>query len=86
MMQNTAISFYACVTNVPDRIPLVLNELDEKFHIRVDDNLELITVRHALPQVISMVKEGKMVLLEEHIGKTIQLVVKDVPGMEWKKE
>lgn len=86
MMQNTAISFYACVTNVPDRIPLVINELDEKFHIRVDENLELITVRHALPQVFSMVKEGKMVLLEEHIGKTIQLVVKDVPGMQWRKE
>lgn len=84
MMQNTAISFYACVTNIPERIPLVLSELEDKFHILVDDNLELITIRHSLPQTYQMVKEGKMVLLEEHIGKTIQLVVKDIPSMQWK--
>lgn len=84
MMQNTAISFYACVTNVPERIPLVMKDLEDKFHIHVDDNLELITIRHSLPQVYDMVKERKIVLLEEHIGETIQLVVRDVPGMEWK--
>jgi aspartate kinase len=84
MMQNTAISFYACVTNVPDRIPQVIRALEDKFYIHVDDNLELITIRHSQPQVYEMVKERKVVLFEEHMGATIQMVVRDLPGMEWK--
>ena len=84
MMQNTAISFYACVTDVPDRIPQVIRALEDKFYIHVDDHLELITIRHSQPQVYEMVKERKVVLFEEHMGATIQMVVRDLPGMEWK--
>lgn len=81
MMQNTAISFYACVTDVPDRMQSMIEELSDKFNIIKDEGLELITVRHSLPQVYEAVIHGKMVLLEERIGKSIQLVVKDMPAM-----
>jgi aspartate kinase len=81
MMQNTAISFYACVTDVPDRMPPMIEELSGKFNIIKDEGLELITVRHSLPQVYEAVIHGKMVLLEERIGKSIQLVVKNMPAM-----
>lgn len=81
MMQNTAISFYACVTDVPDRMQPMIEELSDKFNIIKDEGLELITVRHSLPQVYEAVIHGKMVLLEERIGKSIQLVVKDMPAM-----
>lgn len=81
MMQNTAISFYACVTNVPERMTAMLEELADKFDIIRDEDLELITIRHAIPQIYEEVTRGKMVLLEERIGKTIQIVVRNVPLM-----
>lgn len=84
MMQNTAISFYACVTRVPDRMQLMIEDLSEKFNIIKDENLELITIRHSMPHVYESITYGKRVLLEERIGKTIQLVVRDVPVIKRK--
>lgn len=84
MMQNTAISFYACVTRVPDRTQLMIEDLSEKFNIIKDENLELITIRHSMPHVYESIIYGKRVLLEERIGKTIQLVVRDVPVIKRK--
>jgi len=84
MMQNTAISFYACVTNVPDRMAMMINDLSEKFNIIKDEGLELITIRHSMPHVYESVTYGKIILLEERIGKTIQLVVRDVPPIKRK--
>ncbi len=81
MMQNTAISFYACVTHVPERMTAMLEELADKFDIIRDEDLELITIRHAIPQIYEEITRGKMVLLEERIGKTIQIVVRNVPLM-----
>ena len=84
MMQNTAISFYACVTNVPDRMTPMIQDLSEKFKIIQDDDLELITIRHAMPHVYESVTYGKRILLEERIGKTVQIVVQDVPVIKRK--
>jgi aspartate kinase len=84
MMQNTAISFYACVTAVPDRMTPMLQDLSEKFKIIRDDDLELITIRHSMPHVYESVTYGKRILLEERIGKTVQIVVQDVPVIKRK--
>lgn len=86
MMQNMAISFSVCVTNIPRRIKGLLEELDASFNVRMDEGLELITVRHYKEEVVKTLLEGKMVLFEERIRNTIQLVVKDVPVMKRKVE
>lgn len=84
MMQNMAISFSVCVTNNPRRIKGLLAALDQNFNVRVDEGLELITIRHFKEEVVKTLLEGKMVLFEERIRNTIQLVVKDVPVMKRK--
>ena len=83
MMQNMAISFSVCVTLKDiDRLNKVIDFLRKDFEVRVEKDLELITIRHYHKNVIEQLKKGKIVLLEERIRQTIQMVVKDVPMME----
>ena len=85
MMQNMAISFSVCITLKDiNRLNKVIKILSENFEVRVEKNLELITIRHYHQEVIKQMKKGKIVLLEERIRQTIQLVMKDVPIMERK--
>ncbi len=80
IMRNTAISFSACVTakrNLEDMI----HELRTKFNVRLDGEVELITIRHYSSQMIEEMIREKIVLMEEKISKTIQLVVQNTPMM-----
>ncbi len=82
MMQNTAISFSVCLSNRDERIEAFINDLKDDFKIIKDDNLELITVRHYLSEILEKLKAGKLILLEASLGGTVQIVVKDVPQIE----
>ncbi len=82
MMQNTAISFSVCLTNRPDRIAALLEDLNADFNISKEDNLELITVRHYKKEVLEKLKTNKLILLEAYIRGTVQMVVKDLPEVE----
>jgi aspartate kinase len=84
MMQNTAISFTICVGNVPDRIERFIREVSDEFKVKSEEELELITIRHYTPETIENLKKGKMVLFEERIRNTMQLVVKNIPPIERK--
>ncbi len=82
MMQNTAISFSVCLTNRPERIAALIEDLSEDFKITKEENLELITIRHYKSEVVERLKVNKLILLEAYIRDMIQMVVKDVPEVE----
>jgi aspartate kinase len=82
LMQNSAISFSICVNHHPERIAKLLEAIQDDYQVIMDENLELITVRHYKPELLGELKRNKMVLLEERIPKTIQLVMKNVPLMQ----
>lgn len=83
MMQNMAISFSVCVTpKDEDRLNKLIQELKKDFKVLQEKKLELITIRHYHQSVIDQMKKKKIVLLEERIRNTVQMVVKDVPVME----
>ena len=84
MMQNTAISFVVCITNHEEKLEKFSKMIEEKFKLIVDQGLELITVRHYHQPLLDNLKSGKVVMLEERLPKTIQMVVKDVPVMRRK--
>jgi len=84
MMQNTAISFSICVPNIPDRVQKFIDEVSDEFKIKTESGLELITIRHFTDDIIHSLKKGKIVLFEERIQNTLQMVVRDVPLMERK--
>lgn len=80
MMQNSAISFSLCVNDIDDRADRFAAQIEKDFKVMIERDLELITVRHPQDNVLTNLRSGKIVLLEEKIkGRTVQMVVKDVP-------
>lgn len=82
MMQNTAISFTICVPNIPDRLEKFVQGVSDEFKVKSEDGLELVTIRHYNQDTIDNLKKGKIVLFEERIRNTLQMVVKNVPAIE----
>jgi len=84
MMRNTAISFTICTNFLPDKIQAFEKSLGDDFKSVVDENLELITIRHYNEETLTAMKVNRLVLLEERLHKTIQMVVKNIPVMKRK--
>ncbi len=84
MMRNTAISFMVCVPNQPDRLKGLFKEMEKDFTVMKEENVELVTIRHYQEGVIDELKKAKIVLLEERIRKTFQMVTKNVPVIKRK--
>lgn len=82
MMQNTAISFTICVGNVPDRVDKFIKAVSDEFKVKMQEGLELITIRHYNQETIDNLKKGKMVLFEERIRNTMHMVVRNMPPVE----
>jgi aspartate kinase len=82
MMQNTAISFTICVPNIPDRLEKFIKDVSDEFKVKMEEGLELLTIRHYNEETIANLKKGKMVLFEERIRNTLQMVVKNIPAVE----
>ncbi|MBK8296658.1 MAG: aspartate kinase [Saprospiraceae bacterium] len=85
MMRNTAISFSVCVRNDPQRIKALIKEVENEYKVLVDQDLELLTIRHYQDAMIPKLLEEKIVILEERIRKTLQMVVKNAPAIVPKK-
>ena len=81
MMQNGAITFSVCVNDVDDRIDRFIQLIEKDFKVGVERHLELVTVRHYQKDLLSYLKKGKIVLLEERIARNTQIVMKNVPMM-----
>lgn len=77
VMQNSAISFSVCLDNDVKKIPDLIKELQKKFRVLYNDNLELITIRYYNQPTIDRVCIGKKILLEHKSRYTVQLVVKN---------
>ncbi len=82
MMRNTAISFTVCVPDLPDRIEKLKVILEKEYSVTVETGMELITIRHYQEDVLKSLTKGKIVLLEERLRNTVQMVVKDIPLIE----
>jgi len=84
MMQNTAISFNVCVNDIDERVDRFAEKIKEDFNVTIERGLELITIRHYNQATMDSLRGDKVVLLEERIRGTVQLVVKDVPILKRK--
>lgn len=76
LSQNAAISFSACIDNVPYKVEPLIKELQDHYNERIHSNLELITIRHYTPEAIKRFSKDREVLLEQKGKTTIQLVVR----------
>lgn len=81
MMRNTAISFTISINKDDRKIKSLVEGLSSEFKVIIDNNLELITIRHYTMDVLKSMKKGKVILLEERLKDTVRMVVRDVPLM-----
>lgn len=85
MMRNTAISFSVCVNNIADRIRKFEEALGSEFKMVTDTGLELVTIRHFNEDVLKDMKKNKLILFEERLQDTVQMVVRSLPRMKRKE-
>lgn len=84
LMQNSAISFYICVNDIDDKVDRFAEIIQDTFKVTIDRDLELITIRHYNQATLDSLRENRVVLLEERLGGTVQMVVKTVPTLRRK--
>ncbi len=79
LMQNSAISFSISVNDIDDRVASFAEAISDDFTTEIERGLELVTVRHAQPHILESMRYGKLVLMDERVGATVQMVVRDLP-------
>ncbi len=85
VMQNSAISFSACIDNNHREFSPLIHELQKNFVVKYNEGLELITIRHYTEQIIERLTEDKDVLLLQKGRVTARLVVKPLVEVAWMK-
>jgi aspartate kinase len=76
LMNNSAISFRICVSAEKHRLEALINELEHDFIVKIQDKVELITVRHYTESKINELKIEKDIIFEEIHDVTYQMIVR----------
>jgi len=76
LMQNSAISFSFCVDADQRKLDLFLEALQEKYSIRYNTDLQLMTVRHYNENIVKQLQAGKEVLLEQRSRSTLRMILR----------
>ena len=76
LMQNSAISFSACVDFDKQKTMKLIDELKKNYKILYNDNLELVTIRHYDQSTIDRVTTNKEILVEQKSRNTARFIVK----------
>lgn len=74
MMQNSALSFSICVDGESDKLENCLDQLRDKYRVRTNSGLELVTVRHYKDGDVNAYLQNKNVLLDQRSRNTIQVI------------
>ncbi len=84
MMKNTAVSFLISIDNDETRIINLLEKLQKSFNVTQEKDLEVLTIRHYNQEIIDSMTKERIILFEEKLPNTIQMVVKPIPTMKIK--
>ncbi|MBR4219371.1 MAG: aspartate kinase [Bacteroidales bacterium] len=76
LMQNSALSFSICIDNQP-RVTKAIELLSQKYKIKYNEKVELITIRHYTNKLADKVVNGREILVEQRNRTTLQLIVKN---------
>ncbi|MGF7027845.1 MULTISPECIES: aspartate kinase [Sphingobacterium] len=78
MMHNTAINFTVAVDDTGKNLVDLINELEQRFKVKHESGLELITIRYYNQETIDRVLVDKQVISELKDTYTCQLLVKKI--------
>jgi aspartate kinase len=75
-IQNSAISFSVCIENNYDHLEPLILQLKAKYNVRVDQSVDLFTVRHYTASAIKEIEKNKTVLMKHITPETVQIITK----------
>ena len=75
LMQNSAISFSACVDFEESRTAKLIQELGYDFVVKTNNGVELITITNYNDSLFKQLTGGKNILIEQRTRTTLQLVL-----------
>lgn len=78
LMQNSALSFSFAVDQQKINIEKVLDLFKEKYEVKFNANLELITIRHYDDATISKMIHNKTVLIEQKTRQTVRFLARKI--------
>ena len=84
MMKNTAVSFILSVDHDETKVEALMTELQQFFNVSLETGLELLTIRHYNEDTIKSLTSSRVILFEERLPNTIQMVVKPIATLKLK--
>lgn len=75
LMQNSALSFSICFDHDSKKLDILIQALKEKYKIKYNDQVELITIRHYTEDAIAKVIGTRKIFVEQKNRTTFQIVV-----------
>jgi len=76
LSQNSAISFSLCIDNPKGKMDSLLKSLENKFLVKFNDGLELITIRHHKENCLLEIIANRQVYVEQRNRGAVQFVLK----------
>jgi len=75
MMENSALNFSVCIPSDTTKLQALIEQLTD-FHVRYNDNVSILTIRHPKPMVMQQLLQYKEVLLEQRNRTTVRFVIR----------
>jgi aspartate kinase len=76
LLQNAAISLVVSIDNNEDKIEKLVQDLEQNYKVRRNENVSLLTIRHYTPEKRKQLTEGKNIILEQKTRSTLQVIIK----------
>lgn len=77
LMQNSALNFSVCVNMNEQKIPSLIESLQEEFSVRYNNDVELVTIRHYDEATIERVTLDKSILIDQRTRQTARMVIRN---------
>jgi aspartate kinase len=77
LMENSAVSFSMCLDKDAFKQERLFGLLSDRYTIRYNEGLHLVTIRHYDEPTVQMLTTGKQILLEQRNRQTIRLVMSE---------
>jgi aspartate kinase len=77
LMENSAVSFSMCLDKDAFKQERLFSLLSDRYTIRYNEGLHLVTIRHYDEPTVQMLTTGKQILLEQRNRQTIRLVMSE---------
>ena len=76
LMQNSALSFSVCATMKKTMLKGLIDNLSEKFNVKYNEDVDLLTIRHYKDHVFPEKLKTKKVLIKQRSRSTLRYVLR----------